>query len=96
MQAHHPIQNEWTERNIAGYKKGDVPAILLKSASGEPHAKISSMQRNRRRVEGFNTGIRYEFNKSYEEMIEAGVDKRMAKKAMKKAYKYFDGLEAFE
>lgn len=96
MQAHHPIQNEWTERNVAGYKKGDAPAILLKSASGEPHAKISSMQRNRRRVEGVNTGIRYEFNKSYEGMIEVGVDKRMAKKAMKKAYKYFDGLEAFE
>lgn len=69
---------------------------MLKSASGEPHAKISSMQRNRGRVEGFNTRIRYELNKSYEETIEAGVDKRMAKKAMKKAYKYFDELEAFE
>lgn len=41
---------------------------------------ISLMQRNRIRIEGVNMGIKYEFNKSYEEMIEAGVDRQSAKK----------------
>ncbi|MFT0803474.1 hypothetical protein VSK90_19620 [Bacillus swezeyi] len=55
------------------------------------------MQRKRRKIEGFNTDIRYEFNVSYREMIEAeaGVDQKATRKAMKDAYKYFDGLGGF-
>lgn len=53
------------------------------------------MQRKRRKTEGFNTDIRYEFNESYREMIEAGVDPKTARKAMGDAYKYFDRLGGF-
>ena len=53
------------------------------------------MQRKRRKIDGFNTDIRYEFNVSYREMIEAGVDQKATRKAMKDAYKYFDGLGGF-
>nr|WP_318245373.1 hypothetical protein [Psychrobacillus faecigallinarum] len=56
---------------------------------------ISSMQRKRRKTEGFNTDLRYEFNESYREMIEAGVDPKTARKAMGDAYKYFDSLGGF-
>lgn len=53
------------------------------------------MQRKRRKTEGFNTDISYEFNESYREMIEAGVDPKTARKAMGGAYKYFDSLGGF-
>ncbi|MFS1514339.1 hypothetical protein VQL36_18210 [Chengkuizengella sp. SCS-71B] len=72
-----------------------APAILLPSSSGQPHAKISSMQRQRRKAEGYNTDIRYEFNESYREMIEAGVDRKNVRKAIGDAYKYFDDLGGF-
>ncbi|WP_459502429.1 hypothetical protein [Bacillus sp. C1] len=54
--------------------------MLLKSTSGESHAIISALQRARRRNEGFSMDIIYEFNISYKEMIEAGVDLKVAKK----------------
>ena len=96
IQAHHPIQNEWAERNILGYDKGEAPSILLESSSGKPHAKISSAQRNRRRIDGYDTDIVYEFNTSYREMIDAGVDVNSARKAIRSAYKYFDGVGGFK
>ncbi|MBW4886168.1 MAG: transposase [Bacillus sp. (in: Bacteria)] len=99
VQSHHPIQNEWAKRWAKeggfDYNEKKASAILLPSSSGHSHAKISSMQRKRRKIEGFNTDIRYEFNVSYREMIEAGVDQKATRKAMKDAYKYFDGLGGF-
>ncbi|MEC1552057.1 T7SS effector LXG polymorphic toxin [Bacillus haynesii] len=99
VQSHHPIQNEWAKRWAKeggfDYNEKKASAILLPSSSGLSHAKISSMQRKRRKIEGFNTDIRYEFNVSYREMIEAGVDQKATRKAMKDAYKYFDGLGGF-
>ncbi|ACL76730.1 hypothetical protein [Ruminiclostridium cellulolyticum] len=99
VQAHHPIQDEWAKQWAAAngipYNSGQAPTILLESISGSNHATLSSLQRIRRRTEGFNTDIRYEFNTSYREMLQAGVDPSMAKKAIKEAYKYFDGLGGF-
>ncbi|MCY1629818.1 MULTISPECIES: hypothetical protein [Bacillus] len=99
VQSHHPIQNEWAKRWAKeggfDYNEKKASAILLPSSSGLSHAKISSMQRKRRKIDGFNTDIRYEFNVSYREMIEAGVDQKATRKAMKDAYKYFDGLGGF-
>ncbi len=99
IQSHHPIQNEWAKRWAKeggfDYNEKKATALLLPSSSGLPHAKISSMQRKRRKTEGFNTDIRYEFNESYREMIEAGVDQKNARKAMVDAYKYFDSLGGF-
>ncbi|WP_256217111.1 hypothetical protein [Bacillus sp. 491mf] len=74
IQSHHPIQNEWAKNGDFDYNEKKAQAILLPSSSGLPHAKISAMQRKRRRIEGYDTDIRYEFNVSYREMIEAGVD----------------------
>ena len=96
VQAHHPIQNEWAEINVPGYNKNNAPSILLESGKGAPHANISAAQRARRKVTGYATNIVDEFNISYREMIDAGVDVKSAKKAMKKAYKYFDELNTFD
>ncbi|WP_210367569.1 RHS repeat-associated core domain-containing protein [Bacillus sp. REN3] len=99
VQSHHPIQNEWAKRWAKeggfNYNEKKAPAVLLPSSSGQSHAIISSLQRQRRKAEGFNTDIRFEFNVSYREMIEAGVNPKTARKAMKDAYKYFDSLGGF-
>ncbi|WP_435304263.1 hypothetical protein [Rossellomorea marisflavi] len=42
---------------------------------------------------GFDTDIRYEFNESYREMIEADVDQKSSRKPRKDAYKSFDTWE---
>ncbi len=93
------MQNEWTKRwakqGEFDYNEKKAPAILLPSSSGLSHAKISSMQRQRRKNEGFDTDIRYEFNASYREMIEAGVEQKTARKAIGDSYKYFDSLGGF-
>jgi hypothetical protein len=96
VQAHHPIQNEWAERNVKGYDKNKVPSVLLESSSGKAHAKISAAQRARRRAEGCSDDINYEFNTGYKELIDAGVDPKVARKAMNDAYKYFYNLGAFK
>ncbi|MGD6778500.1 T7SS effector LXG polymorphic toxin [Sutcliffiella horikoshii] len=99
IQSHHLIQNEWAKRwaieNGIEYNEKKAAAMLLPSSSGYPHAIISSMQRKRRREEGFNTDIRYEFNISYKELVEAGVEAKLARKAIKDAYKYFDSIGGF-
>ena len=102
VQSHHPVQDKWAENNIDGYKRNDAPAILLESASGQEHAKISAAQRARRRdmkkqgKDPWSTSVEEEFNIGYQEMIDAGVPEDKAKKAIKDSYKYFDDLGAFD
>lgn len=69
--------------------------MMLVSTSSTGTLKVQNLQRKRRKTEGFNTDILYEFNESYREMIEAGVDPKIARKAMGDAYKYFDSLGGF-
>ncbi|WP_438298531.1 hypothetical protein [Sporosarcina sp. FA15] len=99
IQSHHPIQNEWAKRWAKrggfDYSEKKAHAILLPSITGQPHAEISSMQRRRRKTDGFDTDIRYEFNESYREMIEAGVEQKSARRAIGDSYKYFDKLGGF-
>lgn len=99
VQSHHPIQNEWAKRwakkKGLPYDENKAPAILLKSSSGNPHAKISAAQRARRRNEGYDTDIVHEFYKSYKELLDAGVDMKTAQKAIKDAYKYFASIGGF-
>ncbi|WP_406741421.1 hypothetical protein [Acinetobacter shaoyimingii] len=93
VQSHHPIQDAWAEKNIENYRRNDAPATLLRSASGEPHANISSAQRQRRSMSnGWNTTLKQEFNISYREMLDAGVPEKQARKAINDSYKYFDSL----
>jgi intein/homing endonuclease len=95
VQSHHVIQDEWAKKNnIQGYSRNKAPAVLLESESGSAHAYISSKQRERRRLVGYSTSLRDEFDFSYSVMLEAGVSEKTAKKAMKKAYKYFNGIGA--
>ena len=94
VQSHHIIQDEWAVKNIPSYRRNDAPAILLKSKSGSAHALISSSQRKRRKTLGYATSLRDEFNFSYSSMIDAGVSKKSAQKAIKKSYKYFNSLGA--
>ncbi|WP_117150077.1 RHS repeat-associated core domain-containing protein, partial [Pseudomonas coronafaciens] len=96
VQSHHFIQDEWAKRNVAGYKRNAAPAVLLKSSSGESHAIVSSLQRTRRRLGGFNGTIKEEFGTAYKELIDSGVSPSIAKKAASSSYKYFDSLGAFD
>jgi RHS repeat-associated protein len=101
VQSHHFIQDEWAKRNVPGYESDDAAAILLRSASGEPHAAVSSAQRMRRsaRVAAgetpFGGDIKELFQKSYRDLIAAGVPPEAARRAARRAYKYFDSLDAF-
>nr|WP_305069868.1 RHS repeat-associated core domain-containing protein [Flavobacterium covae] len=92
IQSHHPIQDAWAQKNITGYNRDLAPATLLPSSSGMSHAKISAAQRARRKLDGWNTTLKEEFNTSYREMLDAGVPKSQAQKALKDSYKYFDSL----
>jgi len=85
IRSHHPVQNKWAKLNVPGYNEKDAAAILLPSSSGLEHAKISAAQNARRKIEGYNTSIVHEFNTGFKEMIDAGVDLKLAKKAMKRA-----------
>ncbi|MFV9064857.1 hypothetical protein ABQ366_03725 [Serratia fonticola] len=81
------------QEKISGYHRDSVPATLLKSVSGSPHAKISAAQRVRRALPGgWDTTLKQEFNTSYSEMLKAGVPVKQARRALNDAYKYFDGL----
>jgi hypothetical protein len=102
VQLHHPVQNEWAENNVAGYDRNAAPAVLLPSASGDSHAKISAAQRALRRNlatqpggKWGSTSITDEFNIGYKQMINAGVPQDVARSAMRKSSKYFDCLGAF-
>ncbi|WP_444647909.1 RHS repeat-associated core domain-containing protein [Flavobacterium columnare] len=92
IQSHHSIQDAWAKKNINGYNRDLAPATLLPSSSGMSHAKISAAQRSRRASNGWNTTLKEEFNTSYKEMLDAGVPKSQAQKALKDSYKYFDSL----
>lgn len=95
IQSHHPIQNAWAKKKINDYNENDAYGVLLPSSSGMSHARISTSQRMRRKAQGgWDTTLKDEFNIGYREMIDAGVHPKVAKKAYKKAYKYFDGLRS--
>jgi hypothetical protein len=97
VQSHHGIQREWAKRKVTGYDEAAAPANLLRSSSGEVHAKISAAQRARRRQPGgWDTDIRTEFNLSYREMIDAGLSPKDAQRLTRQNYKYFDSLGAFD
>jgi RHS repeat-associated protein len=103
VQSHHFIQNEWAVNNIAKYRKNKGIAILLESISGAHHAEVSRLQtirRNARKRRGEptwgNHGIRQEFQYAYRDLIDAGVPAKHAKRVARKAYKYFEELEAFK
>ncbi|WP_408609935.1 hypothetical protein [Lachnotalea glycerini] len=81
---------------MSGYQRNSAPAILLETGTGKPHTYITNSQRERRVELGYNTSIQSEFHNSYSELIDSGVNKKNAQKAIKDAYKYFDGLGAFD
>ena len=86
------------EKNIPGYSKKAAPAILLPSNAGMTHTIITGKQRRRYNANGksFEYGtIKEMFKFSYNDLISSGVDKKVAQKAIKKAYKYFDSIKAF-
>jgi hypothetical protein len=87
---------EFAESNDLGYSSVRAPSMLLRSASGEPHAIVSSLQRQRRAANGFGNGIVEEFNVGYRELLDSGISEKDARHAMRRAYKYFDSIGAFE
>ena len=98
IQAHHIIQNEWAKQNVKNYSQYKAPAVLLPSNKGMEHAIITGRQRVRYNVSGksFEYGtIKEIFNLGYKDLINSGVNKKIAQNAIKKAYKYFDSINAF-
>lgn len=98
IQAHHIIQDKWAIKNVNNYKSGLAPTILLPTGKGKEHAVINGMQRSRRNIElkrYESTTIKEEFNYSYNELINSGVNKKIVQNAIKKAYKYFDSINVF-
>jgi hypothetical protein len=102
VQAHHPVQDKWAIENVPGYDRNAAPSVLLESASGMPHAKISAAQRALRtqlKSEGlspWSTTLNQEFQIGYRQMLDAGVPQGVARRAMKASYKYFESIGAFE
>ena len=98
IQAHHIIQDEWAKQNIKNYKSREAPAILIPTNKGREHAIITGMQKHRYYLnnKSFKHGtIKEMFNVSYKDLISSGVNKKISQKAIKKAYKYFDSINAF-
>ena len=61
--------------------------------TGEQFAPATNLYYLRAR---FYNPIIGRFNQGYRELIEAGVSEKDAKKAMRRAYKYFDSIGAFK
>ena len=106
IQSHHSVQDKWAEKNNdklfdGNYRRDDAPGILLQTKNG-PHRDINKAQIKRRkelRQQGkdpWGTSIKVEFNTGYKQMINAGVSKKAARKAIKQSYKYFDSIGGFK
>ena len=98
VQAHHIIQDKWAKENLDNtkYKRKEAPSILLETGTGKAHTSVTNSQRQRRKEVGYDTDINTEFRESYKDLINSGVDSKTAQKAIKKSYKYFDGIGAFK
>jgi RHS repeat-associated protein len=95
IQSHHPVQTkpatEWAARHrITEYKPTKAPTVLLSTAPGQPHALINQMQT----TAGHGSGqtLRQSFDRGYRELIDSGVDPKIANKVMKENYKYYTNL----
>lgn len=97
-ESHHIIQDQWAKSNIGKsgkYSSYRAPAILL--ANG-PHDVVNKLQNSRRdaRVAAgqgkWGSSLREEFDNAYTDLKAAGVSEECARRAIKRAYKYFYGL----
>jgi hypothetical protein len=96
IQSHHPVQTkpakEWAARHgVTEYDSEAAPTVLLSTAPGQPHALINQMQK----TAGHGSGqtLRQSFDRGYRELIDSGVDPKIANKVMKENYKYYTGLK---
>ncbi|WP_373509393.1 toxin TcdB middle/C-terminal domain-containing protein, partial [Thiocapsa sp.] len=72
LQSHHPIQDKFSEQNIAGYDRDKAPGHLLETGVGEEHTIISNEQRKRSPA-GKDSGINSWKDKSYSQAREEAV-----------------------
>ncbi|OGW17913.1 MAG: hypothetical protein A3G93_02970 [Nitrospinae bacterium RIFCSPLOWO2_12_FULL_45_22] len=72
LQSHHPIQDKFSEQNIAGYDRNKAPGHLLETGSGEEHTIISNEQR-KQSPSGKDSGIKSWDEKSYSRAREEAV-----------------------
>ncbi|RQS50886.1 type IV secretion protein Rhs [Burkholderia sp. Bp8986] len=100
-QSHHIIQDRWAKANkIEGYNYREAPAILI--PQNPIHKAISDSQNARRDAmaaagqDPWATSIQDQFNYSSQDMRAAGISDDCRKRALKKAYKYFDKLGAIK
>jgi hypothetical protein len=92
IQSNHPIQQDWAKRNVANYNPDDAPTILLPTGRGRLHTAINNLQKGS--MNGNGNSLRNEFERGYAHMVNAGVNRRAAQKAIRKNYKYFSDLGA--
>jgi len=72
LQSHHPIQDKFSEQNIAGYDRNRAPGHLLETGPGEEHTIISSEQR-KQSPSGKASDIKNWSEKSYSQAREEAV-----------------------
>ncbi|MCI0728150.1 MAG: discoidin domain-containing protein, partial [Chloroflexi bacterium] len=97
LQGHHPVQNEWAENNIAGYKKGDAPSQFLETkGSPDPakrgeHSAISRDQNLNRPAKWSDKSTSQAFSEAAKQYEDAGLltDKKGGLKALNRSYSYF-------
>ncbi|MGP8474299.1 hypothetical protein [Burkholderia sp. PR2] len=85
---------------MEGYNYREAPAILI--PQNPIHKAISDSQNSRRDrmvaagQDPWDTSIQDQFNYSSQDMRAAGISDGCRKRALKKAYKYFDQLGAIK
>lgn len=72
LQSHHPIQDKFSEQNIAGYDRNKAPGQLLETGTGEEHTMISNEQRKQSPSDK-SSGIKRWDEKSYSRAREEAV-----------------------
>lgn len=100
LQAHHILQDKWSEKNLAefGYKRGMAPTITLETGRGLPHTKISNYQRKIARNQKVLTGDKWssslqeELQHSETALQEAGISQSDINFAMDDVYAMLDKL----
>lgn len=96
VQSHHPVQDHLAAGAVPGYSRNEAPGVLLPSSSGMAHANLTAAQGARQRAGIGWQGGRQEMRIAYQQLINNGVPASVARRAIKRSYRYFDSLGAIQ
>jgi RHS repeat-associated protein len=95
-ESHHIIQDEWARAHYkgAGYSYTRAPAILLPKDQHKIISDRQNIRRDCRLASGkgkWESSLRDELNNAAGDLEAAGVPRKQRNKALKKAYKFYEG-----